>query len=313
MAKIMNITDNLIREKAPVGNIVLGLLVMYIFWGGTYVGIKLAMETIPPFLMAAVRFLVAGGIMYGWMHFTGVQKPSATHWIRAGSLGLLMPFIGNGGIVWAEQMIPSGVAALLVGTVSLWMVILNWLWFDQERPTLVVLVGLAAGFAGVYILLRPDKILSGEPINPLGVILLLVASFSWAFGSLYSRRAELPQSPFMTTAIEMIVGGAAFLIVSLLAGEWKEIHFQEITAVSVWSLVYLITFGSIIGFTVYAWLIKAASPTLVSTYAFVNPVVAVFLGWLILAEPFNVRISLATMTIVLAVALITFGQKRGKN
>ncbi|MHC1762098.1 MAG: EamA family transporter [Negativicutes bacterium] len=306
----MNVTNTVARKKNPAVNIILGLLAIYIFWGGTYVGIKLAMETIPPFFMAGLRFLVAGIIMYVWMHYKGVQKPSVKHWLRAGVLGILMPFIGNGGIVWAVQIIPSGVAALLVGTVSLWMVILNWLWFDKEQPNMMTLVGVAIGFVGVYILIGPGKIISGDPINPLGILILLVASLSWALGSLYSRRAKLPQSPFMTTAIEMIVGGAAFLIVSLFAGEWKEFNLKDITAVSIWSLGYLILFGSIIGFTVYAWLIKTTSPTLVSTYAFVNPVVAVFLGWLILAEPFNVRILIATLTIVLAVSIISCGHNQ---
>lgn len=306
----MSATHNLTREKAPMARIALGLLTMYIFWGGTYVGIKLATETIPPFFMAGVRFFVAGIIMYACMYFTVKQKPSAAHWVSAGLLGILMPFIGNGGVVWASQLIPSGIVALLVGTVSLWMVILSWLWFDKERPALVVLVGLAAGFSGVYILIGPGELFSGDPINPSGILILMAASFSWAFGSLYSRRATLHQSLFMTSAMEMIVGGLAFLIASLFMGEWKALNLQEVTAASLWSLLYLILCGSIIGFTVYAWLIKAASPTLVSTYAFVNPVVAVFLGWLILAEPFNVRISLATLTIVLAVVIITFGQNK---
>lgn len=309
----MNGTANVALGRAPAVNVVVGLLAIYLLWGGTYVGIKLAIVSIPPYFMAGLRFLAAGIIMYVGLHFTGAQNPSAAQWLRAGLLGILMPFIGNGGIVWAVQLIPSGVAALLVGTVSLWMVILNWLWFDKERPTLMIFWGLAAGFTGVYILVGPGKIISGDPINPLGIVILIIASLSWALGSLYSRRAELPQSPIMTTAIEMIVGGAAFILVSFFAGEWQELHLQEITAVSIWSLGYLILFGSIIGFTVYAWLIKATSPTLVSTYAFVNPVVAVFLGWLILAEPFNVRISLATLTIVLAVAIITYSQNQQKR
>lgn len=311
----MGVANHLAREKVSVMSIVGGLLAIYICWGGTYVGIKLAIGTIPPFFMGGIRFLVAGVILYLWMRFVGGQKPAATQaqWIRAGLLGILMPFVGNGGIVWAQQMIPSGVAALLVGTVPLWMAILNWVWFDKKRPTLLVLVGLAAGFSGVYILLGPGKILSGDPINPLGILILLIATLSWALGSLYSRRAELPQSLSETTSIEMIVGGAAFLIVSLFLGEWKGLHFQAINAVSIWSLLYLITFGSIIGFTVYAWLLRVASPTLVSTYAFVNPVVAIFLGWLILAEPVNARISLSTLMIVLAVVIITFGQNTKKQ
>jgi drug/metabolite transporter (DMT)-like permease len=292
---------------APRSQILIAFAAVYIIWGSTYLAIRFAIETLPPLLMVGTRFLAAGGIMYVWLRARGAEKPKAIHWRSAAIIGILMPVLGTGVVVWAEEKVPSGIAALLVAIVPLWMVLLQWWRPGGKRPNAWVIGGVVLGLAGLYLLVDPggDK----QQGNLLVEGILLLAALSWATGSLYSKRAPLAKAKFLGTGMEMIVAGAVLITAGLMTGEASHFSFAAGSAKSWLSLLYLITFGSIIAYTAYVWLLTAVSATLVSTYAFVNPVVAVFLGWAFASEPLNARMCIAAAIIVGAVALITIGGK----
>jgi drug/metabolite transporter (DMT)-like permease len=291
-------------NPAPKAKIVLAFLAIYTIWGSTYLFIRFGVETLPPFLMAGGRFLAAGSLMYAWMRWRGSPAPTLAQWRSATIIGALLLLIGNGGVTWAEQMIPSGVTALLISTSPIWFVMLDWIWFGADRPTGKVLAGLSLGLAGVIWLIGPDKILQGGGFAPVGILVLMLATASWAGGSLYSRRASLPSSPFMATAMEMIAGAALLLAASALTGEMWHWDPSTVSLKSLLSVIYLAIFGSLIGFTAYVWLLRVVSPARVSTYAFVNPVIAVFLGWTLGGEEFSVRMGFAALVILVGVVLI---------
>lgn len=288
----------------PRIRIVLAFLAIYTIWGSTYLFIRFGVETLPPFLMAGGRFLVAGSLLYGWLRFRGHPAPAWLQWRSAIIIGAMLLLIGNGGVTWAEQMIPSGVTALLISTSPIWFVVLDWVWFGAARPGGRIAAGLALGLAGVIWLIGPDKILQGGGFALSGVLVLMLATASWAAGSLYSRRASLPPSPLMATAIEMIGGGVLLLFASVVAGEPWSWDPATVTLKSILSVAYLAIFGSLIGFTAYVWLLGVVSPARVSTYAFVNPLIAVFLGWTLGGEEFTARMGLAAVAIVFGVVLI---------
>jgi drug/metabolite transporter (DMT)-like permease len=284
------------------------MLSVYIVWGSTYLAIRFAVQTMPPFLMAGVRFLVAGAILYGWRRLKGDPRPRRMHWRSAVIVGLFMLLGGNGGVVWAEQRVVSGVAALMVGATPLWMVLIDWL-RGVYRPSWVTVAGVLVGFAGIAVLIGPAELtgLHGS-IDPLGAVVLLFASAAWAAGSLYSRNAELPDSPLLGTGMEMLAGGAALAVVGTLSGEWARVNLAAVSTPSLLGLGYLILFGSLVGFTAYTWLLRVAPTTLVSTYAYVNPIVAILIGNIMAQEPLTPRVLLAAAVIVGAVALITFSK-----
>lgn len=275
---------------------------VYVIWGSTYLAIVYAIETLPPFLMAGVRFLVAGGTLYLWARLRGAPRPLRIHWRSALIIGGLLLLFGNGLVVWAEQYVTSGQAALLVSTVPIWTVLLEWLRPGGERPSLPVLAGVTMGFVGLILLIDPGD---GGPLHLGGVLALLWASIAWTIGSLYARRAPLPDSAVLTNGIEMLAGGGLLLLVGLLRGEWRGLELAAISTQSMLALLYLIVFGSLIAFSAYIYILTHATPTRASTYAYVNPVVAVILGWLIAAEPLTPKMVLATTIIVSSVALLT--------
>jgi len=254
--------------------------------------------------MAATRFILAGSVLFLWSRFRGEPMPTAAHWRSGAIIGGLLLTVGNGGVTWAERSIPSGVTALLIATSPIWFVMLDWLFFGGKRPSRRVLVGLAVGMCGVLLLIGPDRILTGGGFSVAGIIALMLATVSWAAGSLYSRRAALPPSPLMATAVEMLAGGAILLVVSTLDGEPFALDPSRISTLSVLSLGYLLVFGSLVGFTAYVWLLRVATPARVSTYAYVNPVIAVILGWTLGGEELNMRMILAAAVIVAGVVLI---------
>ncbi len=290
-------------EKPSALRLALGLGAVYVVWGSTYLAIRFAIETLPPFLMAGARFVVSGALLYVWARARGAARPTRANWRAAAIVGGCLLLVGNGGVVWSEQRVESGIAALLVTAVPLWMVLLDWLRPGGRRPGWRVTLGLLLGFAGVTLLVRPGA--SGGTIDPLGAGVLLVASFSWAWGSLASRRLPLPRSPLLTTGMEMLAGGVLLLAVSLLAGEPAAFDPSAVTTRSLLGFGYLIAFGSLVGFTAYIWLLRAAPPALVGTYAYVNPIVAVFLGWAFAGEPLTARTLVAAAVIVAGVAVIT--------
>jgi drug/metabolite transporter (DMT)-like permease len=263
----------------------------------------------PPFLMAGVRFLIPGALLYIWQRRAGAPPPSRAEWRSAAIVGGFLLVGGNGMVVWAEQRVVSGVAALLVGSAPLWMVLLDMLRPGGRRPGALAALGVLVGFAGITLLVGPSQLFgASEGVDLLGAGALTLAAFSWAVGSLYNREAQLPASPLLGTGMEMLAGSLGLFILGTLTGDWARLDLAEITARSVWSLLYLIVFGSLVGFAAYTWLLRVAPTTLVSTYAYVNPVVAIFMGNWLAGEPLDARILMATAIIVGSVALITLKQ-----
>jgi drug/metabolite transporter (DMT)-like permease len=283
--------------------IVLAFGVVYILWGSTFLAIRYAVQSIPPFWMAGTRFLLAGSMMFAFMRWRGTPPPLRKHWLAAAAVGALLLVGGNGSLVWAEQRVPSGLAAILLAMIPLWMVLLDS--FRKSGPKLTgrVAGGLVIGLAGIVILVGPAKLLGGSRVDILGATVLMFSAFCWAVGSLFSRGAQLPPSPFLAAAMEMLAGGAMLIVLGLLV-ESGQLHWHAISWRSTAGLFYLVGMGSLLGFTAYIWLLRVVSTSRVATYGYVNPVVAVFLGWAVGGESISARELLATAIIVGAVALI---------
>ena len=279
---------------------------LYVVWGSTYLAIRYAVQTLPPFAMAGARFVLAGTILALWAWWRDGARATAANWRAATIAGTLLLAGGNGAVVWAEQRVPSGLAALLVASMPFWMVIVDWIRPGGRAPRAAVAVGIAVGMVGIVLLVGPGS-LSGGGVDPLGATALVLGSLSWAIGSLYSRRAALPKSAVLATGLEMLTGGGVLLVVAAIAGEYARLDVAHASRASIAGYFYLVVFGSLIGFSAFAWLIRVSKPALVSTYAFVNPVIAVLLGWAIAHEPVGPMTILAAAIIVGAVALITFG------
>ncbi|MHC1737048.1 MAG: EamA family transporter [Ignavibacteriaceae bacterium] len=283
---------------------------VYIIWGSTYLGIKFAIDSIPPFLMAGVRHIIAGLILFTYVKLKENPVIRPRH-VRSNSIiGGLLLLGGNGGVVWAEQIVPSGLASLLVSTVPIWILLINWLGFQNDKPSLKKTAGLVLGLTGLMFLISPMELLRAEAVNPIGALVLMGASLSWAAGSVYTNYAPMPKSKFAAISIQMLSGGTMLLIWSFIVGEYKHFNIEAVTLDSIFALLYLIVFGSLIAYSAYIWLLHTAGPSLTSTYAYVNPVVAVFLGWLLASEPMNLRIIFSSVIIISAVALITTSHKK---
>jgi drug/metabolite transporter (DMT)-like permease len=287
--------------------IIIAFAALYIIWGSTYLAIRFAIETLPLFLMAGLRFFIAGTILYGFARYKNKSpRPQPRHWVSAFVIGGLLLCGGNGSVVWAEQYVPSGLASLFIATTPLWMVLLEWLWHRGRRPSAGVFAGIFVGFLGVWLLMAPNTFHPGaHPIHLGGALMLLLAALLWSIGSIYSKKAPLPKSPLMATAMEMIAGGAVLIFLGLMQNELSRSYPFQFTIKSIAAFFYLIVFGSLVGFTAYIWLLKAVGAAKASTYAFVNPLVAVFLGWALAGEALTVQTILATLVIVAAVVMIT--------
>ncbi|MCQ3938526.1 MAG: EamA family transporter [Chloroflexi bacterium] len=288
----------------------IALIALYIVWGSTYFGIKVAIETIPPFFHAAIRFFASGLILVAWQRGAGNEMPTRKQWIAAAIIGNLLLLGGNGLVSWAEQFIPSGIAALIVGSVPMFLVVLDAIRPGGKKPTWQAIVGLVVGFIGIFILVGPAEISGGElELNPLGVIALLAACLLWAGGSIYSKSADLPKSSLMSTGAQMLMGSVGLLAVSGLTGELSGWDAAAVSPRSIYGLLYLIFIGSLIGFVAYGWLLQNAPISLVATYAYVNPIVAVILGYFLGNEALEPRIWLATAIIIGAVMFINSRSK----
>ena len=282
---------------------------VYIIWGSTYLAIRYTVLTIPPYLVAGSRFIIAGVILYTWVIMRTDERPTLLHWRNAAIVGLLLLTGGNSAVTWAEQVVPSGITALLIAIVPLWIVVLMWIRPGGRRPSLGVMAGIIVGFAGMIVLVGLGALRGDSTISLAGVGALVAGSLLWAAGSLFARTASLP-SPLLTTAMEMLVGGAGALFVALCRGELSNFSLHAVSTQSMQGLLYLTVFGSLGAFTAYSWLLKHASPVAVGTYAYVNPIVAVFLGWLIANEPVTPRTLVGAAIIIVAVAIITTTQAR---
>jgi len=292
-------------------HIVAAFAAIYVIWGSTYLGIRIAIETLPPLLMAGMRFIVAGPLLYVLARRGGAPRPTGVQWRATAIVGALLLLGGNGFVTLAEQRVSSGLAALLVATVPLWMVLLDWVFLRAIRPSSKVFVGLALGLVGIVLLIGPADLLGDHRVDILGAGMLTLAALSWSIGSLYARRAALPDAPLLGTAMEMSAGGILLVLAAGVKGEWIQVDFASVSLRSWLALSYLTLLGSIVAFTAYTWLLRVSTPARVSTYAYVNPVVAVVLGWAVAGETLTLQMLLAAAVIVLAVVIITTGRSRG--
>jgi drug/metabolite transporter (DMT)-like permease len=285
---------------------------IYVIWGSTYLAIYYAIQTLPPFLMASVRFLVAGALLFVWSAQRSPRRPTRHEWRAAFIVGGLLLLGGNGAVVWAQQHVASGIVALLVAVTPGWMVLLDWLWQDGRRPTARTALGLVLGFGGIALLVGPSILEGAGTIHPLGVFVVMCGSLAWATGSIYSRRAPVPPGGLYATGIQMLAGAVLLGAAGLARGELARVDLGAVSPASVLALLYLIVFGSITGYSAYVWLLRHVDAARVSTYAYVNPVVAVVLGWLFAGEVFTLRTATAATVIIAGVAMITLGQYRGR-
>jgi len=290
--------------------VLIAFTAIYLVWGSTYLGIRIAIETLPPLLTAGLRFIVAGPLLYALARRNGAPRPTVTQWRAAAIVGGLLLLGGNGLVTWAEERVPSGLAALLVATVPLWMVLLDWLFLRAERPEGKVFLGLVLGLIGIVLLIGPTDLLGEHRVDLIGAAMMILAALSWTVGSLYARRAPLPDASLLGTGMEMIAGGVLLLLASGAKGEWVQIDLASVSLRSWLALGYLTLMGSIVAFTAYTWLLRVSIPARVATYAYVNPVVAVVLGWAIGGEVLTGQMLLAAVIIVLAVVVITTGRAR---
>ncbi len=288
-------------DPPPLVAVLAAFAALYVVWGSTYLGIRFAIETMPPFTMAGVRFSTAGAILFAWSRARGAVPATREQWRTAVVVGALLLLGGNGGVTWAEQFIPSGVAALIVASTPMWMVLLDGLRL-REWPRPAVIAGLALGLVGIGLLVGPSE-LGGEPVDPLGALAVGAAAFFWAVGSIYQRGAPKAEATLLNVGMQMLAGGALLLVAGLVLGERLDV--AAVSAKSAWALAYLVAFGAIVGYSAYVWLLKVSTPAKASTYAYVNPVVAVLLGWALADEPLGPRVVLASVAVVGAVALIT--------
>ena len=296
--------------------VILAFAAIYILWGSTYLAIRLAIETLPGFLMAATRFLTAGAILFAWAFFREKNvRASLSQWPKALIIGGLLLLGGNGGVTWAEKYVASGLAALLVATEPLWVVILNWA-LDHRRPNWKVLLGVFIGLVGVALLvgdgLGPGAY--GSKLSLIGAGVVLAASLAWASGSVYANRNPIKTTTSMASGMQMLAGGSLLLLLALGTGDFRRLNLDHASWVSIGAFAYLTVFGSLVSFTAYSWLLNNVTVARAATYAYVNPVVAVLLGWFIASEPLTLRMILAAAIIVGSVVLITtFGHDQATD
>ncbi len=302
-------------HPATRAQLIAAFAAVYLVWGSTYLAIRVAVHSIPPFFMAATRFAVAGVLLYAFLWFTKKIRPTAKQWRDNAIVGLFLMLGGNGLVCWAEQTVPSGIATLLVSAGPFAVVLLDWAIHAADptkkrgtRPTLPVWAGLALGFTGLAMLVGPDVVHGTGGLNFLNVGALLAATWLWSAGSLFGRYASGPAEPFTASAIQMLTGSGWLFLASVVAGEPGRVEIAAFTRESVLAWGYLTVVGSLVGFTAFAWLMQHSTPAKVYTYTYVNPIVAVFLGWLILHEPVSSRTFVAAAIIIAGVAIITIAK-----
>src|SRR5436190_8534832 len=298
------------ERQGPRSLAVAAFAIVYLVWGSTYLGIRFAVETIPPFFLGAGRFLLAGTLLYAALRFRGIPRPAAVHWKNALISGMLLLGFGNGGVNWAEQRIASGITALLIAGTPLWFALLDWARPQGTRPKLPAILGIVTGFCGVALLVNASGRLDEKGLDPVGFVVVLFAGFCWAPGSLYARYTPKPETPLMGIALQMLCGGLVLLLFGLAVGEGSRLHISAISNRSALAFLYLTLFGSLIAFSAYGWLIKNTTPARLSTYAYVNPVIAVFLGWTLGGEALTIGMLWAALIILAGVALLTIRWNR---
>lgn len=298
------------NKTAPRWLVLAAFAAIYIIWGSTYLGIAVAVQTIPPHIMAGIRFIISGVVLFTIMKLRGEPMPKLIHWRSALIVGILLLGLGNGSVSWAETMVPTGLASLMIAVVPLWMVLMDWGRPGGTRPKGGVFLGIALGLGGIVLLVGPAALGLDRPLNFTGVAIMLLASLAWSLGSIYSRHAVIPDNPLTLTGMEMLLGGIFLMGMAVPLGEYHNFALAQVTTASWVALLYLILFGSFLGFTAYVFLLQVSTPAKVSTYAYVNPVVAVFLGWALLGEQITPLTLAASAIIVAGVAIITYFNTR---
>jgi len=293
------------RQRAASLKLALAFAAIYLVWGSTYLAIRYAVETIPPLLTAGIRHTVAGGILLVWACLRG-YRPRREHWIAGGIVGALFFLIGHGTLHWAEQHVASGLAALLIATEPMFILVLAWA-SGQQKISRLSAMGLACGVVGVAVLTGVE--LNGKAASLLGMVAVLLGSLSWAGGVVISAKVKLPADALARTAVPLVCGAAMLLMAAGATGEFHQLHWSAVSRRSILGLAYLIVFGSIVAFTAYTWLLQRCPPALVATHTYANPVVAVLLGWLLASEPLTPRVVLASAAILGAILLIRKGER----
>jgi drug/metabolite transporter (DMT)-like permease len=289
----------------PKWKTLLAFAIIYFVWGSTFLAIRIGVREVPPLLLAAMRFLVAGLVLYGWMIARGERSPSRRQWRSASVLAILIFVIDYGLLFWAEQRVPSGVAAVMLALIPAFMALSEIVVLRTQRLTVRLALALLIGLGGVAVLMSRSLNLGGEPIDRVGALALIVASMSFSVSSALARKLPLPSSKVMSSGAQMLAGGVFLVLAAAALGEFREFHPGTVSRGAWLSLLYLIVAGSIIGFTAYVWLIDHESPTKVGTYAYVNPVVAVLLGYFLGGEALGLRTVLGTLFVLISVLVIT--------
>ena len=293
------------KNHRPKWKTLLAFAIIYLVWGSTFLAIRIGVHEVPPFLFAAVRFMVAGLVLCGWMFAHGEPLPSALQWRSVFQLALLIFVIDYGLLFWAEQRVPSGIAAVMMATIPVFMALSEIVFLRTQRLTVRLASALFVGLAGVAVLMSRSLNLGGAPIDNAGAIALIIGSVSWSIASVLTRKLPLPSSKVMSSGAQMLAGGVLLSLVAATLGEFRNFNPVTVSRAAWFSLLYLIVAGSIIGFTAYVWLIHHESPTKVGTYAYVNPIVAVLLGYLLGDEALGLRTILGTLFVLISVLLIT--------
>jgi drug/metabolite transporter (DMT)-like permease len=283
---------------------------IYVIWGSTYLAIRYAVETIPPFMMMGTRSLIAGGILYLWSRSRENEKIQKEHIIPLFIIGAMFFLIGHGCLAWAEQFVPSGLAAVLISSEPFLIVGIEFLILRDTKINLKGAAGLILGFAGIIYLVASTKGIASSGKNIIGMLVIITGSLSWSGGAVYSRVAKLPKSALLSSGMELIIGGTLLLITSFIIGEFNQFHVSQVSTRSALSIIYLVTFGSVIAFSSYIWLLGHTSATRISTHTYVNPVIAIFLGWLIANEQITTALLAATVIIVVSVYMVLYVGKK---
>ena len=294
--------------------ILFAFCIIYFVWGSTFLGIRVGVREVPPFLLAGIRFTFAGLVLYAWMRLKGTPAPTRKEWKGAFFLGTLMFLIDYGSLFWAEQRVPSGIAAVILASIPLFITLLEIIFLRTQRLTVRLAVGLLVGILGVSILMAKSISLGEAPLDRRGAAAILVAAMGWSVGTILTRKLTLPASKAMSAAAQMLLGGLQLLALTVLSGELAGFHLLKVSPTAWFALAYLIVFGSLIGFTAYVWLLHYESPTLVGTYAYVNPVVAVAVGHFVGGEAIGLRTILGSVFVLASVLMITMmSSKQSQN
>ena len=291
--------------RPPAWKILLAFAIIYFVWGSTFLAIRVGVREVPPFLLAAIRFFVSGIVLYVWMRLKGTPSPTRREWAGATLLGALIFLVDYGCLFWAEQRVPSGIAAVVLATIPVFITLLEIIFLRTQRLTVRLGLALLVGLCGVAVLMGHSFSFGEVPINRAGALALLVAAFTWSLATILTRRLSLPASKPMSAAAQMLAGGAQLFVLAALSGEFADFHPQVVSAKAWLALLYLIVAGSIVGFTAYVWLLHHESPTKVGTYAYVNPVVAVALGYFVGGEAVGPRTLAGALLVLVSVITIT--------